>query len=176
MDGFVGEIRLFAGNYAPEGWVLCNGQALSISEYQVLFALLGTIYGGDGVNTFNVPDFSGRLPVGAGQGAGLTARVLGQQGGAETVALNNATMMPPHSHALNVSTRAGDTNVPSTTKVIAAAASGSGLYDNIATPSLKIFDPDACSLAGGGQPHANLMPSTCVSFIIATVGIFPSPA
>lgn len=173
MENYVGEIRLFAGNFAPVGWELCNGQLLPIVGNETLYSLLGTTYGGDGVATFGLPDFQGRLPVGQGAGPGLTPRTLGQKGGAEAVTLDQ-TMIASHSHSLNASTGAGTSGTPGSNLVLAAAASGSGIYDNDdQSPAIKGLAPAACAPTGGGLPHENVMPSACVSFIIATQGIFP---
>lgn len=174
MENYIGEIRLFGGSYAPQGWALCNGQQLPIAGNDALYSLLGTTYGGNGTTTFGLPDFQGRLPIGQGTGTGLTARALGQKGGTETVTLDQ-TMIPSHNHTLNVSTAAGTTSTPGSNMVLATSASGSGFYDNNdQTPSVKIFSPHACSTEGGNSPHDNIMPSTCVSFIIATQGLYPN--
>ncbi|WP_374519619.1 phage tail protein [Undibacterium squillarum] len=172
-EPFIGEIRIFGGNYAPEGWLLCNGQSLSIAENQALFSLIATTYGGDGVNTFNIPDLRGRLPIGMGSGTGLTPRTIGQVVGAETVTLTNANM-PAHNHTIN-----GTTNAATATTLSPNSTYG-------VTTNTFYFVPDAAitespfagtllSTANGGNlPHENRMPSIALSYIIATTGIFPT--
>jgi microcystin-dependent protein len=168
---YVGEVRMFGGNFAPVGWFFCNGQSLSIAQYDVLFSLIGTTYGGDGVNTFNLPNLQGRLCVGMGQGPGLSNYVIGQMAGSENVTLTTSTM-PAHQHTLNATTTNATLGTPggnltgkATTGDMYAAAPGETL-GNLSTQSV--------GYAGGSQPHPNLMPSLCVSFIIAYVGIYPS--
>jgi microcystin-dependent protein len=153
---------MFGGNFAPVGWVFCNGQVLSISEYEVLFTLLGTTYGGDGQQTFAVPDLRGRVPVHIGTGFNL-----GQSGGAEAVTLT-ASQMPAHSHSFLTS--AGLPNTPSPANAVPAVP-GTEIYGEDAPLP---YNPQKVLLSGGSQPHENLQPYTCVSFIIATEGIFPS--
>lgn len=168
-DQYVGEIRMFAGNYAPVDWLFCNGQMLKIADYNVLFALIGTQYGGDGVNNFVVPDLRGRVPVGQGQGPGLTNYPLASTGGAETVGLT-VSQMPQHTHSISATATTGDLSNPnggiwaqSTTKPYAAVTAT--LTDQMGT--------NALSSVGGGTNHNNMMPYLPVSFIIATNGIFP---
>lgn len=161
---FVGEIRLFGGNFAPAGWMFCEGQLLPISENETLFNLIGTTYGGDGQETFALPDLRGRLPVHQGNGV-----ILAETGGAEEVTLTTA-QIPAHTHSLlasanNASTSSAAGNVlaqtPSYTPYIAAAP-------NVA------LNPASITPAGGSQPHSNFQPYLCVSFIISMFGIFPS--
>lgn len=181
VDAVMGEIRPFAGNYAPEGWALCNGQKLSISEYNALFSLLGITYGGDGVSTFALPDLRGRAPVGQGQGPGLTNRVLGQQGGASTAQLVTANL-PPHNHAFSVSGNEGSTNTPAADVVLATpqAQAGGTIYAYVSptaspAPTQQTFDAATVTTApGGAQPHNNLMPSLAINYIIATLGLYPT--
>jgi len=123
MDNYLGEVRIFAGNYAPEGWQFCNGQSLSVSEYQALYSLIGTTYGGDGVNTFALPDLRGRVPVGVGSGPGLTPRVLGQSGGSEEVALVES-QIPAHGHNLTVNTSEASTATPSQNMLPSSVSAG----------------------------------------------------
>lgn len=180
MENFVGEIRIFAGNYAPEDWALCNGQLLNISQYQVLYALIGTTYGGDGVNTFALPDLRGRVPIGVGQGTGLTMRQLGQSGGAEVVALSEA-QIPSHNHGLTVNNTPATTPTPGSTVVLGAppaptSTTSGGFYQSKTATSAtaQALSTQSCQASGGNQPHANIMPSFCLSFIIALNGIYPS--
>lgn len=169
-EPFVGEIRMFAGTFAPQGWALCDGQLLAISENDALFSLIGTTYGGDGQTTFALPDMRGRIPLHAGSGPGLSPRQQGSRGGAESVTLT-ASHLPSHSHEpLRATTARGDQ----------ASAQG-----NVpaASPSMSMYleDPPAVSLntqsvtaTGGSQSHSNLMPFTCLNFIISLFGIYPS--
>lgn len=175
---FIGEIRLFAGNFQPVSYAFCNGSLLPISQYDALYALIGTTYGGDGVNTFALPDLRGRIPVGQGQGPGLTNRVMGQTSGTETVTLTSATV-PSHSHNAQASTNAGNTAAPGPTVVPAKPV------DSLSTPSLYVVPgtstvtptlmaPNILSTVGGNQPHTNMMPTLAINYIIALFGVFPS--
>jgi microcystin-dependent protein len=168
-EPFVGEIRMFAGNFAPRGWAFCDGQLLAVSQNDALFTLLGTTYGGDGKTTFGLPDMRGRLPVHAGSGPDLSPRKLGAKGGVEQVTLTT-NQLPTHSHEIKVSTAAATQNSPD------------GEFVG-ASPDVKVFRPDAPSVAlnaasitnvGGSRSHTNLMPFLCVNFIIALFGIYPS--
>jgi microcystin-dependent protein len=161
---YVGEIRMFAGNFAPAGWMFCGGQLLPISEYETLFQLIGTTYGGDGESTFGVPDLRGRLPI--HQGGGFT---IGETGGVETVTLTVA-QMPAHNHPMLASQAAGANNDPS--GQLTAQHPTMSLYAAI-DPSVPL-SPSVISIAGGNQPHSNIQPYLCVSFIISLFGIFPS--
>jgi len=174
-QNFLGEIRMFGGNFAPKGWALCQGQLLSISQNSALFALIGTTYGGNGTTTFALPDLQGRLPVGQGQGTGLSNRIIGESSGTETVSLTSASM-PTHNHALNASsTTATQAQIGSGVLTGVPSAANSVLYATVASsPTLDNLPPDAVSMTGSGVPHSNLMPSLCISFVIALVGIFPS--
>lgn len=162
---YVGEIRMFAGNFSPAGWMFCEGQLLPISEYETLFVLIGTTYGGDGQNTFGLPDLRGRLPL--HQGSGF---VLAQTGGVEEVTLT-VNQIPSHTHAFLASTSAGIDNHASG-KVVAQSPNVS-LYLEASTDG-NLF-ANALSPVGGSQPHTNFQPYLCVSFIISLYGIFPSP-
>ncbi|MCB1634349.1 MAG: phage tail protein [Xanthomonadales bacterium] len=169
---YIGEIRMFGGNFAPAGWAFCNGQLLSVSENETLFNLIGTTYGGDGVNTFALPDLRGRLAMHAGNGPGLTMRPLAQRGGAEAVTLTN-TQLPSHDHGpMRFSSGAGQSNEP-TGQVPGNSPSVDLWIEDTQSTSL---DPSTVTSAGGSQPHDNLMPFLCVSFIISLFGIFPSPS
>jgi microcystin-dependent protein len=170
-DPFVAEIRMFAGNFAPTGWALCDGQLLPISQNTALFSLLGTFYGGDGKSTFALPNLQASTPLGQGQGAGLSDYFLGQQGGSEFVTLITSEM-PVHNHALrgdNIDT--GDTRTPSPAVTMAMTSPGSGYQDG--TSPLVLMNPQALSIAGGSLPHNNMMPYLTVTFIIAMQGVFP---
>ncbi|AXG13605.1 phage tail protein [Intrasporangium calvum] len=162
---FVGEIRLFGGNFAPAGWAFCDGQLLPISENETLFALIGTTYGGDGQSTFGLPDLRGRLPL--HQGSGF---ILGEQGGAESVSLT-ATQIPAHAHALLGTTDNGTTATPSGNAAATLPEVTTLAYGTDA-PSTTLH-PQSIGGTGGGQPHSNLQPFLCLSFIISLFGIFP---
>ncbi len=169
-EPFVGEIRLFAGTFAPQGWASCDGQLLSVSEYETLFTLLGTTYGGDGRTTFALPDLRGRVPIHVGQGPGLSARQLGQQGGEEHVTLTPA-QMPSHGHP---AVATNDTDVTTTPAGNVLGHPAVNTYRNpLAAPTLTMADQSVAA-AGGGQSHDNLQPFQVVRFIIALYGIYPS--
>lgn len=169
-ESYVGEIRMFGGNFAPEGWQFCDGSLLPISQYDTLFSLLGTTYGGDGQNTFGVPDLRGRWPVHQGTLSGGTI-VMGQSGGSESVTLNSL-QVPVHSHAFKA------TASPATTRNAAggtlAQTTGLSLYLDD-TPNVSL-SPNALSPTGGSQPHENRSPYLAVNFIISLYGIYPSRA
>jgi microcystin-dependent protein len=165
---FIGEIRMFGGNFAPAGWAFCSGQLMPISENDALFALIGTTYGGDGQETFGLPDLQGRLPMHMGTGAGLTTRVIGESGGVETVTLT-VNQIPVHSHApLAVS---GNGNQATPQNGVWAGVTTSIYTTN---PPTIAFNATLGGNTGGSQPHENLMPFLAVSFIISLFGIFPS--
>lgn len=170
-EPFVGEIRMFAGNFAPRGWAFCDGQLLAVSQNDALFSLLGTIYGGDGRTTFGLPDMRGRIPIHAGFGPGLSERRLGVKGGAEKVTLT-VNQLPSHSHATseNATSHKADSTDP--TGRIPARAPGLDPYAD-AGPDTNMAASTISSL-GGSQAHTNLMPYLCIHFIIALVGIYPS--
>lgn len=171
-DPFLGEIRIFAGNFAPRGWALCDGQLLAISQYDALFSLFGTIYGGDGRTTFGLPDLRGRLPVHMGQGPGLSSRPIGQKGGAEQVSLV-ANQVPAHRHALNASTNVATQTSPENNFLAQSTAMDAYVEDPPATAL------DAASVGGSGQgslQHNNTQPFLCVYFIVALAGVYPSRA
>ena len=166
---YVGEIRLFAGNFAPAGWMFCDGQPLPISENDVLFQLIGTRYGGDGEETFNLPNLQSRVPVHQGTGPGLSGYIMGEQLGVEQVTLTTQ-QIPVHNHQLVASTSAGTSNTPQDN--VFATPSVTKLY-RVGTPS----DPLPATLVqpdGGSQPHENLMPYIAINYIISLYGIFPS--
>lgn len=162
---YVGELRMFAGNFAPAGWMFCEGQLLPISENETLFQLIGTTYGGDGQSTFALPDLRGRIPI--HQGAGF---VLAETGGAEEITLT-VNQIPGHGHAAMAST--GIANQSSPTNNVVAQSSAADLYiEDAATAPLAA---SAIAPTGGSQPHTNFQPYLCVNFIISLFGIFPSP-
>ena len=170
---FVGEIRMFGGNFAPAGWHFCNGALLSISENEVLFLLIGTTYGGDGQSTFGVPDLRGRVPIHIGQGAGLSSRVIGEAGGTETVTLT-ANQIPVHNHAVGADTRAGTSTKPQGR--VWSASAPSLTYAAPTGVNTTTLNPATVAASGGSQPHENMLPFVAVNFIISLFGIFPSQA
>jgi microcystin-dependent protein len=167
---YVGEIRLFAGNFAPLNWMLCQGQQISISENETLFNLIGTTYGGDGQTTFALPDLRGRVPVHQGQGPGTSARTLGEVGGSEAVTLL-AGQLPAHTHTLKGSTAAATGATPGGALL---AATGVNSYDP--SPGTTPMAASGIGHSGGGQPHENMAPTLAVNYIISLFGIYPSPA
>lgn len=173
-DPFIGEIRMVGFNFEPSGWALCNGQLLSISQHQALYALLGTTYGGDGRSTFGVPDLRGRVPIHQGQQGPATSRyAMGQSGGAETVALT-PPQLPPHAHTLAAQGAAGSAATP-IGNYPAASVDSTGKPLNAFSPSPGgVMSAGAIGPSGGGQAHPNLQPYLCVNFIIALQGMFPT--
>lgn len=169
-EPFVGEIRMFAGNFAPRSWAFCDGQLLAVSQNDALFSLLGTIYGGDGRTTFALPDLRGRIPVHAGSGPGLSARALGARGGQERVTLTTASM-PAHRHSLMASSGAASDSQPGGRAV--GVAAGGNVYGG--GGALGSMGGNALSTqSGGAGPHDNMQPFLCINFIIALFGIYPS--
>lgn len=179
MEPFIGQIVLFGGNFAPRGWALCEGQLLSIAQNTALFAILGTIYGGDGRTTFALPDLRGRTPIGYGTGPGLTPRPLGSRAGQEYHTLT-VSEMPNHFHlnTSKLSTDPASHETPIAGDVPAAAQFGAGL----GATQVKSFGPATNTVdtntpttnAGGSQPHYNMQPYLTCNYIIALVGVFPS--
>ena len=172
MDPFVGEIRIFAGNFAPTGWALCNGQLLPISQNTALFSLLGTFYGGDGKTTFALPNLQGSAPLMVGQGNGLSDRSLGETGGTNNVTLI-ASEMTAHAHPVYGSSSPGTDVVPTNNDWgVASVTRGQKLYAQTAGTS-PAMSPEAFGMSGGSQPHNNLPPYLTLTFIIALQGVFP---
>ena len=165
---YVGEIRMFAGNFAPVGWMFCEGQLLPISENETLFQLIGTTYGGDGQSTFALPNLSSRIPIHMGTGPGGSSWQIGEMAGMEEVTLT-VPQIPSHVHAH--ATNANAMNTSPLGKLVADTGSTHIYRDGAAA---DLASPDATASAGGGQPHTNLMPYLCVNFIISMFGIFPS--
>ena len=168
-DPYIGEIRMFGGNFAPVDWALCQGQLMAISQNAALFALLGTTYGGDGVQTFNLPDLRGRAPMHQGQGPGITAKIMGERAGLENVTLTT-NQLPGHSHPMVASTDPAD-QINGSNGVVAAAPTLS-MY--IAAPPDSALNSSSVQSVGGNQPHENMQPFLVVTFIIALAGIFPT--
>ena len=168
---YVGEIRMFGGNFAPSGWMFCNGQLLPISQNETLFQLIGTTYGGDGQSTFALPDLRGRIPIHQGTGPGLSTFILAETGGAEQITLT-ANQIPNHGHAfLGSANQGATTNAP--TNVVGQVPGGGSVYiqDSASVP----LNTGSLMPVGGSQPHTNFQPYLCVSFIISLFGLFPSP-
>jgi microcystin-dependent protein len=166
---YIGEIRMFGGNFAPVGWAFCDGQLIAISENDTLFNLIGTTYGGDGQETFALPDLRGRLPIHQGQSSSGTNYQIGEAAGVESVTLTTQ-QLPSHSHNLVVSSN-NATKDAAKDNVLAQTPSYTP-YIN-ANPNADLA-PNSMTPVGGSQPHENLMPYLCVNFIIALYGVFPS--
>lgn len=175
MDQLIGEIRLFAGEYAPLGWSFCDGSLHPIDNSS-LWHLIGTTYGGDGQTTFAVPDLRGRVPVGAGQGRGLSAYTLGQGFGAESVTLT-PDQAGAHSHVLQASGGMATTATPGPGVMLATTGATVRPFNDktLATGSFGTFNAAAIGVSGSGQPHENRMASVGINYIIAHEGEWPSP-
>ncbi len=171
-EPFVGEIKMFAGNFAPRGYAFCNGALLAVSQYDALFSLLGTIYGGDGRTTFGLPDLRGRIPVHTGQGPGLTNVPQGQKAGVERVTLG-VSELPTHAHALRASTDPA-TNAADPVGDLTGDTGANPLYGELPASDAPTLDANAVESVGGGRDHENMGPFLAIHFIIALVGIFPS--
>lgn len=173
QEAFIGEIKMFAGNFAPRGWALCDGQLLAIAQNQALFSILGTTYGGDGRTTFALPDLRGRVAVHPGNGPGLSPYRLGQKGGSETTTLT-VNNLPPHNHSVSVSNPVNDDEATSDDPTgNYPAVSGENMYTETtnaegAVPNVTVDN------TGGGQAFNNISPYATVNYIICLQGIFPS--
>jgi len=175
-EPYIGAIVMFAGNFAPRGWAFCNGQILPISQNTALFSILGTTYGGNGTTTFALPDLRGRVAIHPGQGPGLSNYDLGQQGGSETVTLTQ-NQMPSHTHTVNASTNApGRGGNSPTGNLLTVASDANNVTVNLYTGGAPntTMSPQMVANAGGNQPVPDIQPYTCVNYIIALQGIFPS--
>lgn len=164
---YVGEIRMFAGNFAPAGWMFCAGQLLPISENETLFQLIGTTYGGDGQSTFALPDLRGRIPLHQGNGV-----ILAETGGAEEITLT-VQQIPAHSHSLLGSGNLATGTAPE--NAAPAASTGATIFPYSTDKPLTSLHPSSIAPVGGSQPHTNFQPYLCIDFIISLFGIFPSP-
>lgn len=162
---YVGELRMFAGNFAPAGWMFCEGQLLPISENETLFQLIGTTYGGDGQSTFGLPDLRGRIPIHQGNGF-----ILAETGGAEEITLT-VNQIPAHAHTLLGSSGTATNQSPA--GAVPATAQGPSYFNLLDNPTN--LSPASIGPTGGSQPHTNFQPYLCVDFIISLFGIFPSP-
>jgi microcystin-dependent protein len=174
MEGYIAEIRMFAGNFAPRGWAFCNGQILSIAQNTALFSLLGTTFGGNGQTTFALPDLRGRVAVSPGQGPGLPAVNLGQMAGEPTHTLI-ITEMPAHNHQAQAqgNSNAGDSTSPSGT-TWASSTARDNIYVNAAPNGPMAANTVTVGIAGSSQPHNNMQPYTGINYIICMEGIYPS--
>ena len=176
-EPFIGEIRMFAGNFAPRGWAFCDGQLLAVNQNDALFSLLGTVYGGDGRTTFGLPECRGRVPVGQGQGPGLSNRPLGQKAGQETVTLITQNI-PQHNHGGSLIARGvdGTTTTSADNMYAKGAAAPAAMYHpgQGRASSPTFMNANALRQIGGSQPHSNMAESLTVNFIIALFGIYPS--
>lgn len=166
---YVGEIRMFGGNFAPAGWMFCQGQLLPISENETLFNLIGTTYGGDGQSTFGLPDLRGRLPIHFGNGF-----ILAETGGVEEVTLTT-NQIPSHNHGMGA-TESGNSLSPKSAlpATVSSSQSGANVYNPSAANTPLV--PASILPTGGSQPHSNFQPYLCVDFIISLFGIYPSPS
>ncbi|HEU4819465.1 phage tail protein [Janthinobacterium sp.] len=171
---YVGEIRLFSFPRIPSGWFACDGSLKPIADNEVLYTLLGTTYGGDGVNTFAVPDLRGQVPLHQGTGPGLSNRVMGQKGGSETVTLQQ-TQLPAHTHVVSAISSLATVNTPAASTQLAAPVNNDKMYtSSLAGLTTYALAPAATSTIGGSQAHENTMPTLTASFCIAWAGIYPS--
>jgi microcystin-dependent protein len=168
-EPFIGEVKIWAGNFAPRNWAFCNGQLLPIAQNTALFSLLGTTYGGDGRTTFALPDLQGRAPMHPGTGPGLTSKRLGEKGGVENVSLATA-QIPSHTHNWTAQSRRGDLADP-VGRDLARASSGNAYH---APGNVVQMASNAIGETGGGGSHNNMQPYLALSFIIALQGIYPS--
>ncbi len=170
-EPFVGEIRMFAGNFAPRSWAFCDGQLLATSQNEALFSLLGTIYGGDGRTTFGLPDLRGRIPLHQGTGPGLSARGLGSRGGEEKVTLTT-DKLASHTHDFNANTQAATGSAPQGKVLAEPSASAARLYRQ--SDQNNQLGATSFANTSGSQPHTKMMPTLFVNFIVALLVVFPS--
>lgn len=173
MEPLIGEIKLFAGNFAPRGWAFCNGQLLPISQNQALFSILGTTYGGDGRTTFALPDLRGRVPVHPGTGPGLSSKSLGEQGGTETETLSTQ-QLPAHTHSYDDAASDGTVSRSGASKFFYPVPKSWGVEVPLRGKTTVTERTETSGQAGSGQPHNNLPPYLGIHYIIALQGIFPS--
>ena len=169
-EPYVGEIRMFAGNFAPNGWMFCEGQTLPISENEVLFQLIGTTYGGDGESTFNLPNLASRIPIHQGTGPSGTTYQIGEKAGTEQETLT-VQQLPSHTHPLTASTADGTTPNPQGNILAQTPAGIFPYFEDAPTANMSL---NSITPAGGNQPHENTQPFLCINFIISLFGVFPS--
>ena len=170
QEAMIGEVKMFAGNFAPRGWALCNGQLLQISQNSALFSILGTTYGGDGRTTFALPDLRGRVAVHAGSGTGLIRKQLGQQGGAENVNIS-VRNLPSHTHAIKAVAEVGDEGLPNG-NLLASNSSANRSYSTLS--SNATMNKSMVENTGGNLPVNNMQPYLTINYIICLEGIYPS--
>jgi microcystin-dependent protein len=174
---YVGEIRIFAGNFAPNGWMFCEGQTLPISENEVLFQLIGTTYGGDGQETFNLPNLASRFPMHMGTGPDGTTYQIGEQAGVESVTLTTQ-QIPNHNHLATAATTGGNVSTPSISTILSdegqSVANATKIYAAYDNTKQVTLHNSTVGPTGGSQPHDNMHPYLCVNFIISLFGIYPS--
>lgn len=170
VEPFLGEIRMFAPTFAPTGWAFCNGQSMQITQNEALFSVLGTIYGGDGRTTFQLPDMRGRIPIHMGQGEALTNRSIGSQGGAETVTLTS-DQIGSHTHTWQANNIEGSTETPINH---ALAVHATSTYQTDTSTDLVVMDSNMIGETGTASPVENRMPFLVINFIIALTGLIPS--
>jgi microcystin-dependent protein len=168
---FVGEIRMFGATFAPAGWAFCSGQLMPISENDTLFNLIGTTYGGDGQSTFALPDLQGRIPIHAGTGSDGITYQIGEQGGTESVTLT-VNQIPGHNHIPVASTVGGALANPANA-IFSGASTGDQMYSTPPNPPASTMHAQGILPTGGSQPHENVAPFLCVSFILSLFGVFP---
>jgi microcystin-dependent protein len=169
---YIGEIRMFGGNFAPAGWVFCAGQLMPISENDQLFTLIGTTFGGDGQSTFGIPDLQGRVPLHMGQGPGISQTyVLGEEGGVESVTITTNNMAA-HNHPM-IATNSAAQLSPANATMATATGTQQGLRTYSAAAPNTTLNPNSIGIAGGSQPHDNIQQTLCVSYILSLFGIFP---
>jgi microcystin-dependent protein len=176
---YVGQIIMFGGSFAPAGWMMCQGQTVPISENETLFQLIGTTYGGDGQETFQLPNLAGRVPIHLGQGGGLSNYVIGQSAGVESVTLTTQ-QIPQHQHFVLADNVAGTASVPTTATIMSDQSVESGnntpnLYAPYAAATAVTLPAATLAQTGGSQPHENIQPILTVTYVIALFGVFPSP-
>jgi microcystin-dependent protein len=175
---YVGQIMIFGGNFAPLGWAFCNGALLPIAENETLYTLIGTTYGGDGQNTFALPDLQGRVPLHMGQGPNITQKVMGESGGVEGVILQSQHL-PSHNHSFTAA-NVGNANTPGPTTILANEGGADASKVSIYAPfdytpvNMTTLAPGSVAAASGGQPHDNMQPFLVLNFVISLFGIFPS--
>lgn len=172
-EPFIAEIRIFAGNFAPRGWALCNGQLLPIAQNTALFSLIGTTYGGDGRTTTALPNLQGRSAMHPGPGPGLTTRRLGERGGAETVTLSEP-QMPNHDHELVAATHPASLFSPNANTSAIARANGNAFQTDSTANLVPLKQPETVGNSGGSSSHNNMQPYLTMNFIIALQGVYPS--
>jgi microcystin-dependent protein len=176
---YVGQMMMFAGTFAPAGWALCQGQLVPISENDTLFQLIGTTYGGDGQETFGLPNMAGRIPIHQGTGPGLSPYVIGESGGTESVTLTTQ-QIPQHNHLVVTNNNQGSASTPNPSTIMSAQNIGNGsntpnAFAPYASATQVTLPATTIQNTGGSQPHNNIQPVLCMSWIIALYGVYPSP-